>query len=57
MVSARAFNTTVIDDVVKEMFDVPKDWILVGQMPFGQILEEPEPKDRGNVEDRLKIFK
>lgn len=47
----------VIDDVIKEMFDVPKDWILVGQMPFGQILEEPEPKDRGNVEDRLKIFK
>ena len=47
----------VIDDVVKETFHVPKDWILVGQMPFGQILEEPEPKDRGNVEDRLKIFK
>lgn len=47
----------VIDDVVKEMFDVPEDWILVGQMPFGKIMEEPEPKEKDNVEERLRIFK
>lgn len=47
----------VIDQMVREMFDVPKDWILLSQMVFGNILEEPEKKDKIDINKRVKVFK
>ncbi|NLC89798.1 MAG: nitroreductase, partial [Clostridiaceae bacterium] len=47
----------VIDDALGELFDIPEDWVLVAQMPFGHILEEPEPKDKIDIRERMKVFK
>ena len=46
----------VIDEKVKELFDLPKSWILNAQMPLGNIVEEREPKEKENIDDRVKII-
>lgn len=47
----------VIDEAVKEMFDVPEKWELVAQMPFGEILEEPEAKEKIDIDEQVKVYK
>lgn len=47
----------VIDDAVREMFDLDSEWELDAQMPFGGILEEPDKKDKIPVEKRYCVFK
>lgn len=44
----------VIDEVVREITGAPKSWELVAQMPFGSIVQEPDPKDRGDINERVK---
>ena len=46
----------VIDEWVKEDYDLDENLELVAQMPFGRILSEPEAKDKLPTEERLKIF-
>lgn len=46
----------VIDAMVKEMFDVPENWKLLAQMPFGGIVSEPEKKEKGPIENRVKFY-
>lgn len=45
----------VIDDAVRELFDVPASWRLTAQMVVGGINSTPEAKDRGDINDRVKI--
>lgn len=45
----------VIDDAVRELFDVPASWRLTAQLVVGGINSTPEPKDRGDINDRVKI--
>ncbi len=47
----------VIDGTVKKLFAVPDTWKLIAQMPFGGILEEPEPKSKEDIALRVKIFR
>lgn len=47
----------VIDEKVKELFDLPKNYKLMAQMPFGGILEQPDPKEKEDISKRVKIFK
>lgn len=47
----------IIDDMVREMFDIGDSYILNAQMPFGGILEEPDAKDKEDISKRVKIFK
>ena len=47
----------VIDDKVKELFNVPTSWTLVAQMPFGGIVAEPEPKEKEDISQRVKIVR
>lgn len=47
----------LIDEEVKKVFDLPKSWKLLSQMPFGEILEEPEAKDKTLEEGRVRVFK
>jgi predicted oxidoreductase (fatty acid repression mutant protein) len=47
----------VIDDRMKAMFDLPEDYVLIAQMPFGGIGGDPRVKDPQNVMDRIKICK
>lgn len=45
----------LIDEAVAEEFEIPKNLRLTGQMPFGNILEEPEKKDREDVSYRVQV--
>lgn len=47
----------VIDAAVKEMFNIPEKWELIAEMPFGEILEEPEVKEKMDINDKVKIYK
>lgn len=46
----------VIDEKVRELFDIPQGWVLNAQMPFGNIVEEREPKEKETIENRVKII-
>ncbi len=46
----------VIDKAVKELFNIPDGYVLVAEMPFGGILEEPEPKDKEDIKKRVISF-
>lgn len=47
----------VIDQPVQEKWDIPENWQLIAQMPFGNVLNEAGEKEFAAVEDRLKVFK
>ena len=46
----------VIDNMVQKMFNVPDNWILNAQMPFGGIAAEPEPKPADDVSSRVVVL-
>lgn len=45
----------VIDDAVKEMFDIPKSWKLDAQMVFGNKTADPDPKDKEDINSRVIV--
>lgn len=47
----------LIEDAVKDEWQLPPEWRLVAQMPFGNPVAEPGDKSFIPVENRLKIFK
>lgn len=55
-VSLQHYNP-LIDEEVKKEFNIPKEWRLISQMPFGNILKEPDGKVFNNTDDRVKVFK
>lgn len=46
----------LIDDEVKKQWNLPADWRLMSQMPFGQPLATPDPKVFSPLEDRVKVL-
>ena len=46
----------VIDDMVRKVFDVPENWVLNAQMPFGGIEIAPESKQFDDISHRVKIM-
>ena len=46
----------LIDEHVREVFDTPKSWKLIAQMPFGQAYEPPQPKDFLPLEERVQFL-
>lgn len=54
-VSLQHYNT-LIDDEVKETWNLDKNWKLIAQMPFGLPVEKPGPKEFLPVENRLFVF-
>ncbi len=55
-VSLQHYNP-LIDEEIKKEFNIPKEWRLISQMPFGNILKEPDRKVFNNTDDRVKVFK
>lgn len=47
----------VINETVRELFDLPESFILDAQMPFGGILEEPVAKDKEDISKRVRFVK
>lgn len=50
-------SNPVIDETVRELFDLPKSWKLLAQMPFGGIVEEREPKAKEKIEERVRFYR
>lgn len=47
----------LIEENVKKEWDIPENWRMIAQMPFGKPIEEPGEKDFAPLEDRIRIFK
>ena len=46
----------LIDDAVRQRWQIPKNWELLAQMPFGSVKTPAGEKDFLPIEGRLKIF-
>lgn len=49
--------TELIDEPVKAQWQIPQDWKMLGQMPFGIAVDEPGVKSVIPVEDRVIFHK
>ncbi|WP_336825376.1 nitroreductase family protein [Sporosarcina sp. USHLN248] len=47
----------LIDDEVKKEWNIPNNWKLIAQMPFGNPTETPGEKEFQPLEDRVKFYK
>ncbi|MCD7033579.1 nitroreductase family protein [Metabacillus sp. GX 13764] len=47
----------LIDEQVKEEWDVPENWKLIAQMPFGKPTAPPAEKQYQSLESRVKVYK
>jgi len=48
---------SLIEEDVKNKWNVDNNWKLIAQMPFGRPTAEPEEKEFQPLEERIKIFK
>lgn len=46
----------LIDEEVKATWNLPSEWKLLGQMPFGKPTFQPGEKEFSPLEDRVKFF-
>lgn len=47
----------LVDEEVKRVWHLPKEWTLVAQMPFGMPIAAPEEKTYKPLEERVRVFK
>ena len=47
----------LIEEEVKKEWNVPSNWKLIAQMPFGKPTARPDEKQFLPLEDRIKVFK
>lgn len=47
----------VIDEKIKEIFSIPKEYKMVAQMPFGGIVDEPDKKEMEDIDQRVTVIK
>jgi predicted oxidoreductase (fatty acid repression mutant protein) len=55
-VSLQHYSELIETDIKKE-WNIPDNWKLIGQMPFGKPTAEPKEKQFQPLENRIKIFK
>lgn len=55
-VSLQHYNE-IIENKVKEKWNIPSEWKMIAQMPFGKPIANPDKKDFQPLEDRIKVFK
>ncbi|WP_421663326.1 nitroreductase family protein [Lysinibacillus telephonicus] len=55
-VSIQHYNP-LIDEAVKKEWNLPSNWKLIAQMPFGKPIAPPKEKHYEPIEDRVKVFK
>lgn len=53
--SLQHYNNLIDDDIRKE-WNLPNNWKLIAEMPFGNPLSEPNKKESKPIEERLQIF-
>lgn len=54
--SLQHYNEVIEGDVKKE-WNIPDNWKLIAQMPFGKPTAEPDEKQYQPLEERIKVFK
>ena len=54
--SLQHYNELIENDVKKE-WNIPDEWQLIGQMPFGKPTAKPDEKKFSPLEERIKVFK
>ncbi|NLN72373.1 MAG: nitroreductase family protein [Thermoplasmatales archaeon] len=47
----------LIDEDVKERWNLPEGWKLLAQMPFGRIIKEPDAKEYIPVSEKMQILR
>lgn len=47
----------LIDDEVRRTWNLPEEWRLIAEMPFGVPAQEPGPKEFQPLDTRVKVFK
>ncbi|MDY3973246.1 nitroreductase family protein [uncultured Veillonella sp.] len=47
----------VINEAVQKLFNLPSNWVLDAQMPFGGIVAEPEAKEKEDISQRVVVKK
>lgn len=47
----------LIDDEIKKIWELPSNWMLIAQMPFGIPVAHPGEKSYVPIEERIKVFK
>lgn len=53
--SLQHYNELIENDVKKE-WNIPENWKLIGQMPFGKPTAKPGEKQFSPLEERIKVF-
>jgi len=53
--SLQHYNDLIEADVKKE-WDIPSNWKLIAQMPFGKPTAQPDEKQFQAIENRVKVF-
>ncbi len=46
----------LVDDAVREKWNVPAEWQMVAQMPFGKPTQSPGDKELKSLDERVRIF-
>lgn len=54
--SLQHYNPLINQEVLKN-WNLPEQWLLIAQMPFGKPVEEPGQKNCQPLEDRIKVFR
>lgn len=54
--SLQHYNPLINQEVLKN-WNLPEQWLLIAQMPFGKPVEEPGQKNYQPLEDRIKVFR
>lgn len=54
--SLQHYNALIEEDV-KQEWNIPRNWRLIAQMPFGKPTRKPEEKKFNPLENRIKVFK
>lgn len=49
--------TELVEKEVAKVWNVPDNWKLIAQMPFGKPISEPGHKDYAPLDERVKIFR
>lgn len=47
----------VIDEEIRQIYQLPESFQLIAQMPFGGIAKEAKVKDTENIKDRVRVIK
>ncbi len=47
----------LIDDEVKKQWNIPEEYKLIAQMPFGNIVAQPEKKEFADIKDRFVVYR